>query len=212
MFISRSHQKILVNAAIEREIKINLVFLEKGHTQNVNDTVHSVIEGAKNGVNIHHPHQWVTLIETACRKNPYKVYLMSQEEIFNFKTNLAGVFDLLIKNKILDKSGKKTLKVSWLKIKQIQFKPSFDDNIYMEFKYDLTAADFMTIIIGRMPRRLRCHETNPLNVPRLYANKLPIKPSLRKVILQNFLFCLFTLVYLKLYINIFQQTTGSQIP
>ena len=75
-------------AANEKNVTINLVFLEKGHTPNINNSAHSVIERAKKGVNIHHPHQWTTLIETAYRKNPYKVKLMSQKKMFNFKTDL----------------------------------------------------------------------------------------------------------------------------
>ena len=87
-------------AATEQKIKINLVFLEKGHTQNINDTAHSIIEKAKSGVNnIQHPHQWITLIETACRKKPYNVFSMSHKEIFNFKTELGGVFYPLISKK-----------------------------------------------------------------------------------------------------------------
>ena len=42
-------------AATEQKIKINLVFLEKGHTQNTNDTAHSIIEKAKSGVKQHSP-------------------------------------------------------------------------------------------------------------------------------------------------------------
>ena len=137
-------------AANEKNGTINLVFLEKGHSQNINDSAHSVIERAKKGVTIHHPHQWTTLIETACRKNPYKVKLMSQNKIFNFKTDLGGVFEPLIKDKTPGKCDKKNVKVSWLKIKEAQFKPSTNENIYMQFKYDLT-AESQTVLIGRTP-------------------------------------------------------------
>ena len=125
-------------AATEQKIKINLVFLEKGHTQNINDTAHSIIEKAKSGVNnIHHPHQWITLIETACRKKPYNVFSMSHKEIFNFKTELGGVFyPLISKKKTQDKNCTNIIiyKVSWSKIKQAQFMPSTDGVLYMEFK------------------------------------------------------------------------------
>ena len=49
--------------ASERRITIHLIYLEKGHTQNINGTVYSMIEKAKKGVNIHHPLQWITLTE-----------------------------------------------------------------------------------------------------------------------------------------------------
>lgn len=35
--------------AMEKNLVINLIFLEKGHTQNVNDTVHSVMTEPKKG-------------------------------------------------------------------------------------------------------------------------------------------------------------------
>ena len=108
---NRFINQMLSIAANERNVTINLVFLEKGHTQNINDSAHSVIEKAKKGVNIHHPRQWTTLIETACRKNPYKVKMMSQNEIFNFKTDLGGVFEPLIKDKKTpSKCGKRILR------------------------------------------------------------------------------------------------------
>lgn len=76
---------------------------------------------------------------------------------------------------------KKNIKVSWLKIKEVQFKPSTNENIYMQFKYDLT-TEFQTALIGKFPRKTRLRATNPLDVPILYASKLPIKKALQKVI------------------------------
>ena len=52
--------QMLTHMANKMKIIINLVCLEKGHTQNINDTV---IDRAKKGVNIHHPSQWITLFE-----------------------------------------------------------------------------------------------------------------------------------------------------
>ena len=168
-------------AANEKNVRINLVFLEKGHTQNINDSVNSVIERVKKGVNIYHPHQWTTLIETACRKNPYKVKLMLQNEMFNFKTDLGGVLEPLIKDKTPGKCGKRNVKVSRLKIKESQFEPSTKENIYMQFKYDLT-AEFQRALIGKLPRKTRLRATDLLDVPILYTGKLPIKKALQKVI------------------------------
>ena len=116
-------------------MSINLILLEKGHTQNVNDSAHSVIARAKKGVNIHHPSQWVTLIEAASTKNPQKIKLMTQNEFFNFKTDLGRVFDPLIKDKTRGKSSQKNIKVSSLKVKEVRFDPPDDQNIYMNLPY-----------------------------------------------------------------------------
>ena len=181
---NRFINEMLSIAATEQKIKINLIFLEKGHTQNINDTAHSVIEKAKSGVNIHHPHQWITLIESACRKKPYNVFPMCQDEFFNFKTELSGVFYPLISKKTQDKNGK-NVKVSWSKIKQAQFMPSTDGVLYMDFKYNLD-DDFTSVIIGRLQRKLRCSEANSLKAPRLYEDRLPVTHALKKVIHKKF--------------------------
>ena len=63
-------------AAKENNLTINLIFMEKGHTQNINNSVHLTIEKAKKGINIHHSHQWITLIETASCSQSNLVTLM----------------------------------------------------------------------------------------------------------------------------------------
>ena len=49
---------------------MKLFFLDHGHMQNENDSIHSVIERNKKGVSIYHPYQWITLIEGACKSKP----------------------------------------------------------------------------------------------------------------------------------------------
>ena len=64
---------------------IHLSFLERGHTQNENDSVHSVIERSKKGVSIYHPYQWTTLIENACKSRPYLCIQWSRKNLWVFK-------------------------------------------------------------------------------------------------------------------------------
>ena len=90
----------------KKNIEIYLTFLEKWHAQNVNDTIHSVIERANKRVNIHHPYQWITLIEKASRTNPFNVVPMEMKILFNFKTNLARTYQALMKGKALSKESK----------------------------------------------------------------------------------------------------------
>ena len=93
---------------------IDLIFFEKGHTQNINDSKHSVIERAKKDVNIHHPWQWVTLIEKSCRSNPYKVTSMEQSDFFNYHTSINGVFDQVISKKTFDPTNQKKSNQSYV--------------------------------------------------------------------------------------------------
>ncbi|KAI4466565.1 dna-directed rna polymerases i ii and iii subunit rpabc2 [Holotrichia oblita] len=61
-------------------------FLEKGHTQNEDDSMHAVIENAKKRVpSVYTPDQWITLIKMAkVTGEPYVVKEMSQEDFFFF--------------------------------------------------------------------------------------------------------------------------------
>lgn len=52
----------LVNQKFKNIKSIHLSFLERGHTQNENDSVHSFIQGRKKCVSIYHPYQWTILI------------------------------------------------------------------------------------------------------------------------------------------------------
>ena len=124
------------------------------YPKNVNNSAHAVIERAKKGVNIHHPSQCITLTETTSIKNPYKNKLMTQNEFYNFKTDLGGVFNPLIKDKTPGKSIQKNIKVSWLKIKEVRFDPADDQNICMNYKYDIESK-FETVIIGKLSRKTR---------------------------------------------------------
>ena len=47
---------------------MQLIFFEKDYTQNYNDSIHSSIDKAKEGINIHHPVQWYTVAEMTCKK------------------------------------------------------------------------------------------------------------------------------------------------
>lgn len=60
--------------------------LEKGHTQNENDSVHACIERSSRPICIYTTAQWASVIRSACRKNPYNVKEMDLPDFFNFKS------------------------------------------------------------------------------------------------------------------------------
>ena len=76
--------------------EIQLIFLEKRHTQNANDSMHSTIEQAKREINIYHPYQWEEVMQLLC--NPYNVKVMSQDEFLDFTTPLGTAFSNTINN------------------------------------------------------------------------------------------------------------------
>ena len=97
-----------------------MIFLEKGHTQNCNDSIHASIEKAEEGINIHHPGRWDTVVQMTCKNQPYEVKRMSQKEFSNFSTNINGIFDNLRKKPRGCSTGK-PVKVNWTEVKHAEF-------------------------------------------------------------------------------------------
>ena len=91
---------------------VELIFLEKGHTQNENDSIHSCIERAKKGINIYHPYQWETLIQSACKSQPYNLKCLTQDDFFDFSMPLDGTYSFMMQNKLKYLQGKSTI-VLW---------------------------------------------------------------------------------------------------
>ena len=87
--------------SIKNKLDIDLIFFEKGHTQNIKNSVHSVIERGKKGVP---PLQCLTLMENVSRAKPYKVTSMTQNDFLNFQMRLDRVFDPIITNNTFDSS------------------------------------------------------------------------------------------------------------
>ncbi|KAL4713441.1 hypothetical protein ACJJTC_010426 [Scirpophaga incertulas] len=101
---------LYTHAAREFGVTIIHRFLEKGHTQNEGDSVHSVIERAGEHKLIYTPEEWKILIRWAKSENPYEVRDLTQDMVYDFKN--------LLKNKNLTKNTVNE-KVSWAKIKEI---------------------------------------------------------------------------------------------
>ena len=127
---------------------IDLIFLEKGHTQNINDSVDACIEKAKKGINIHHPYQWETLMQMSCKSKPYPVKYLIQENMLNF--NVSNTINaLMFSGKPANMQGKLT-KMYWSKLGHIQLvKPEFGggQDVLMYFEYVLNVP-FQAAIIG----------------------------------------------------------------
>lgn len=67
-------------------VTITHTFLEKGHTENEGDSVHSVIEKKKRKSVVYVPSEWYTLIRNAKKSGkPYNVIKIDQTNVFDFK-------------------------------------------------------------------------------------------------------------------------------
>lgn len=128
---------LYVFAARKFNICITHRFLQKGHTQNEGDSVHSVIERASQTKTIFTPHEWRLLVRWAKNEGePYVVRNVTQNDVFDFKC--------LVNNKIWmkDIKGKK---INWSNIREVHADGSDPNKLF--FKYDLTQSDYNILVI-----------------------------------------------------------------
>jgi len=130
---------LLLQMAVEYDMELVHTYLEKGHTQNENDSVHSVIERSRN-IDIFTPEQWSALARTAKRVGkPYLVTDVSNEMIMDLK-KLANVFCW----------NKKLFNISGIR----QVTATGDRPFILSVKMDLdadTAEEFNLVKRGRPP-------------------------------------------------------------
>lgn len=73
------------HASKEFGVTITHRFLEKGHTQNEGDSVHSVIERAGEHKLVYTPEEWKLLIRWAKAEKPYQVRDITRDHVIDFK-------------------------------------------------------------------------------------------------------------------------------
>ena len=72
-----------ISLEAKRIKKVNHYFFESGHSQNENDSVHSVIERAAKHIEVFVSEQWYMLIRSASRKH-YNVIELDPSQIYDF--------------------------------------------------------------------------------------------------------------------------------
>ncbi|MBP1527197.1 MAG: hypothetical protein H9Q66_04675 [Spiroplasma ixodetis] len=140
--LNRNIVAMYIHAAVNYKVTIMHCFLEKGHTQNEGDSIHSAVESASRNINIYSPVQWYTLVRTARRKNPYHVIEMKDQfqDFLQFRN--ATMNDL---NKHADNT-----RVKWQKIRVIKAEAGNNEEIFVKYKY---SDDFQGIPIRNKPAR-----------------------------------------------------------
>lgn len=109
--------------------KLVLTFLEKGHTETENDSVHSVIERATRNMEIFTPDQWYATVRGARKsKTPYNVKEMAVSEFMDFKEMAKAV-----KNMSTDDDGEK---VKWSLVKQFIVYGGNKNALYVTYSYN----------------------------------------------------------------------------
>ena len=103
-------------------------YLERGHTQNENDSVHLAIESSCKHVNLYTTSQWATCMQVARRSNPYYVTEMISENFFDFKHLSTTVRKLTT-----DTQGSP---LKWMQIKTVSFYSQCPDSAIIQYNYD----------------------------------------------------------------------------
>lgn len=129
---NRNVATLFAYAAVKFNIKIVLTYLEKGHTYNLADTVHSLIERKTRPLTLYTPDQWYEKMAVAkkSKKHPINLVRVDQTMIFNW-------LDLQVKlNLDKDANGRS---IPWTKLRQIvtvgssphelQYKVNFEDEL-----------------------------------------------------------------------------------
>ena len=102
-------------------------YLERGHTQNENESVHSCIEMAMRSMHLHNT-PVVNTNSKARRSNHYIVTDMTSDDIFNFKELTTQ-----IRNLEVDTQGSK---IKWTEIKTVSFSKECPDTGRIQYDYD----------------------------------------------------------------------------
>ena len=109
---------------------INHKYLEKGHTQNENDSIHSVVESASRNISVYTTPQWAATVRHARPKQPYIVKEMSVEDFYDFKSMSTELknFETNVDND----------KVYWNSFKTLMFSESSPNVFLYQTDYEET--------------------------------------------------------------------------
>jgi len=121
-------------------------FLEVGHTQNENDSVHATIERASRKIPIYTPDQWCTVIAAARLTKPYHVVEMETYDFFDFKE-----LSLKLRNFDVIEEGNQ---VKWTKLRVMEFVHSEPNTMRVKHAYN---EGFETVDL--MKRSRKANET-----------------------------------------------------
>lgn len=117
-------------AAKKFKISITHTFLEKGHTQNEGDSVHSLIEKSARHKIIYTPSEWKFLVRWAKVEDPYEVVEMTSDDILNY-SNLISADT----TKKWEKNSQNQ-KIKWRNIRVVCVEASHPNILLYKYDYD----------------------------------------------------------------------------
>ena len=140
-FITIMYAKIVAATNIQT---ITHKFLEKGHTQNEDDAMHSTIEKAIGKTPVFTPLQYYVMVRGAKKTGkPYELHEMTTEEFLDYR-DLAGRY---MKNIRTDDEGNKVL---WHSFRVMQLRKDSPNQLYYKTQYD---EDFRCITYRKVEEK-----------------------------------------------------------
>ncbi len=133
---NQNRMVFIMLSSILNEMKfkmIELTFLVPGHSQNENDTAHSVIEKYTKDKTIYTPAQWESTIPQAFKKNDCFMTVLTFKDVIDYKNPaFFPSYRKVLDDKCYPIDGGKKVMWSWI----VQLKFSYDDKNKMFYKYD----------------------------------------------------------------------------
>jgi len=108
-----------------------------GHSQNENDTTHSVIERAASKMTVYTTAQWETLILSAFKKQKPVIECLSHSDVIDFKSDYFTKFSKMMRSNVYDINGQR---IYWSKI--MQLKVERNEPATFLFKYAYEESEF----------------------------------------------------------------------
>ena len=140
--------------------KVEHKFLERGHTFNENDSMHSTIETALRKRSVYETAQLATIIEGARITKPYEVAEMTEDDFFDFKE-----LSKQVRNLDTTTDGEK---VKWLQIHTLTFKSTSPNTV--EICYDYNGSPRFLNLLPTTRKKY----TLPILVPWSVNNESPV--------------------------------------
>ena len=127
-------------------------FLVPGHTMMECDSMHSSIEYAHKNLSVYSVHEWVNVLKSARRHNPYAVQVLDYSDFYDLKT-LASK---LVSNRKRSAAG---ITINWLDVRWIRVQKSMPNTILFKTDFDQPEFDVMTQKrISRMPKLMHAYQ------------------------------------------------------
>ena len=134
---------MFLHLAVTKNITIDHIYMEKGHSQMECDSVHSTIERSFKHQNVYAPSDYYVFVRSARRQGtPYRVNVLETADIKNFKATAKS----LVRNRSKDDAGNT---VRWLSIKWFRYEPSESGSILFKYEYDDEFRRMPVTTVGR---------------------------------------------------------------